>query len=171
MFKWWYTLHGIHKFSFFKQAIYIDLMLNVFFLYAFFFTPFAFFISSFFVFTEYIFALKPTNSSIIFPFNSSSFYQLLFCFHHHRMDFLSHTQKNWTNTYQQKGLRTCYSFELDTWGICISKKQRWVWVLSLDVTVVEIIHHRLQKIQGCESDRDRSIQPSLTFSSFHSHQV
>ena len=43
MFKWSYSVHGMHKFSFFKQTIYIVLILT-----ASFFTPLTFFISSFF---------------------------------------------------------------------------------------------------------------------------
>ena len=50
MSKWSYTLQGMHKFSFFKQTVYIVLMASVF-LSTLFLTPLAFLIYSFFVFT------------------------------------------------------------------------------------------------------------------------
>ena len=43
-------------------------------------------------------------------------------------------------------------------GICIDKQQSRVWVHSLGVTVVKIMHQRFQKIQDGKSHIDRLVQ-------------
>ena len=53
--------------------------------------------------------------------------------------------------------------------ISISKLQCRIWILLLDITVVEIVHQCLGKIQGDKSQIDWAVQRLLDFSSFRSH--
>ena len=78
MFKWSYTLHGMHNILSSKKQL-IVLITNVFFDYVF-LHSLCLLLSFFFVFNEYIFALKPTNSSIISLFNSSFILPITFLF-------------------------------------------------------------------------------------------
>ena len=131
----------------------------MYFLTTFFFTSFAFFIPSFFVFNEYIFAIKPTNSSIIFPFNSSFILPITFFgFIIIEWTFFLVPRKIEQLLISIKVFVHVNCLNLIHERICIGKQQRQVWILSLDVTVVEIIHRRFRKIQDGESHIDRSVQ-------------
>ena len=101
-------------FSFFKQNINIALMFNDFFYYV--LLHIICLLHFFFLCFHYVFTLKPTNSFIISSFSSSFILMITFLFYHDIMDLVSSTQKNRTNAYQHKILRTLYLFEFDTWG-------------------------------------------------------
>ena len=158
MFKWSYTLYGLHKFSFFKQKIYIVLVANVFFDY--FLLLSLCLLHFFFLCIQRIHFCPQTNKLFNnFPIQLVlHFTDYFFCFHFHRMDFLSRSQKNRTTAYQHKSLLKRYLFEFDMWGTCIGKQRRRVWILSLDVIVVEIMHQRFRKIHDSKSHIDRSVQ-------------
>ena len=104
------------------------------------------------------FALRPTNSSIISPFNTSFILPITF-FYHYRMGFLSRTQKNQINAYQHRNLHTRLSIwiwyvrESVSVNTSVESLDTFVWCI-----IVEIIHQRLRKIQDGKSHIDWSAQ-------------
>ena len=117
----------------------------------FFLTRLAFYISTFSVITEYIFALKPTNSSIIFPFNSSFVLPIIFLF------LIS---VEWIFFLTPKKIKQMFiSTEVFVHVICLNLIREGICInFSIDVIVVEIIHQRFRKIQDRKSHIDWSVQ-------------
>ena len=68
IFKWLFSLQSMHKFSFFKEIIYLVLMANVFFDY--FLLDSLCLLNFFFFYFQWIHEYKLTNYSIISPFSS-----------------------------------------------------------------------------------------------------
>ena len=114
IFKWLFSLQSMHKFSFFKEIIYLVLMANVFFDY---FLLDSLCLLNFFFFYFQLIHFGPQTDKLLRKFSV----QFTLFFTNYSFVFIIiewaffRSQKNWINAYQHRHFHAHYPLEFDTW--------------------------------------------------------